>query len=284
MIEEAIAYSKKGYLVLPIQYTVGELCSCGNSSCQSKGKHPITRAGLHDASKDQHIIESWWREHPKANIGVRTGAESNLTVIDLDGSKGRQSYIDILHAVLPKTRIHKSPNGHHLLYNYTRDLKQTAGILPGVDVRNDGGYIIFPPSVVLQRYYRVERDHPLADLPTIPSALIKKEVSRDTEYKYDEETPDIKENKWVVQSLKGVTAGQRHVTATRLVGYFTKKMLPRDIITGIMDLWSSRCSPPMPRDELNQTIKNIMNYLDIESTQYEGDDREPWTSLLKKLK
>ena len=31
-------------------------------------------------------------------------------------------------------------------------------------------------------------------------------------------------------------------------------------------------------------IKDIINYLDIESTQYEGDDREPWTSLLKKLK
>ena len=273
MIEAALAYSKQGYLVLPVQYTVGELCSCGNSSCQSKGKHPITRAGLHDASSDPQVIEAWWKTNPKANIGVRTGAESNLTVIDLDGEKGELSYKDQLEAFLPSTRTHKSPNGYHLLYNYTRDLKQTAGILPGVDVRNDGGYLIFPPSVVLQRYYRVVENRPLVDLPTIPSALIKKEVSRDTEYEYDGTTPDIEENKWVVQSLKGVATGQRNETAAKLVGYFHKKMLPRDIIAEIMDLWASRCRPPMPLDELNQTIRNVTNYHQRNFVEYKGDDR-----------
>ena len=269
MLDSALYYSKLGYSVLPVHYTVGNLCSCGNRECQSKGKHPLTRAGLNDASKDPHMIESWWREHPKANIGVRTGVESDLTVLDFDGEDGHQSFKDYLEAILPLTRTHSSPNGFHLFYSYTPDLRQTAGILTGVDIRSDGGYIIMPPSVVLGRPYTVIVNSNPNAIDNVPTVLIKKLVTRTNGHNQE----NTHSPNWVVESLKGVSAGQRNATAARLIGYFHRKMLPQNVIIEIMDLWASRCNPPMPFDELDNTVRSVTRYLDDNLTIYEGDDR-----------
>ena len=228
----------------------------------------MTKSGLNDASKDAHVISAWWREHPKANIGVRTGVESDLTVLDFDGEEGHQSFQDYLAPLLPPTRTHASPNGFHLFYSYTPDLKQTAGILTGVDIRSDGGYIIMPPSIVLGRPYTVIVNSNPNIIDNVPPCLIKKLTTRTNGHDKD----NANSPNWVVESLKGVGAGERNSTAARLVGYFHRKMIPQDVIIQIMDLWASRCSPPMSFEELDNTIRSVTRYLDDNLTIYEGDD------------
>jgi Bifunctional DNA primase/polymerase, N-terminal len=38
--------------------TVG--CSCGDPGCGPVGKHPRTRNGLHDATRDPAQLVRWW--------------------------------------------------------------------------------------------------------------------------------------------------------------------------------------------------------------------------------
>ena len=41
--------------------------------------------GSLSATKDPDLIRELWEKYPEANIGIATGEDSGLTVVDLDG-------------------------------------------------------------------------------------------------------------------------------------------------------------------------------------------------------
>jgi KaiC/GvpD/RAD55 family RecA-like ATPase len=81
---------------------------------------------------------------PGRLIGVPTGARSGFDALDLDPRHGSDSW----QVELPVTRIHATRSGgRHLLFNHAPGLRNSAGkIAPGVDVRAEGGYVIFWPA------------------------------------------------------------------------------------------------------------------------------------------
>ncbi len=78
------------------------------------------------------------------SIGIVTGPVSSLLVLDIDGPEGEKS-IEGLH--IPRTWTVKTPHGRHYYFRWTSDLGRCittkAGILPKVDVRGDGGYVVW---------------------------------------------------------------------------------------------------------------------------------------------
>jgi len=56
--------------------------------CEPGAKRPLTRNGHWDATTDQRAIGRWWRRWPSANVGVPTGEESGLVVLDVDPDAG----------------------------------------------------------------------------------------------------------------------------------------------------------------------------------------------------
>lgn len=99
------------------------------------------------ATKEE-IVE-WWHEHPDYNIGIVTGKVSGTTVVDLDKYKPdfnpdlETKFFDSI--VTPTV---ETPNGgNHLWMNYIEGLTIGANVLPAIDIRGDGGYIVAPPSV-----------------------------------------------------------------------------------------------------------------------------------------
>lgn len=149
----AIIYARRGWAVLACHDPVraGD-CSCGRPACASPAKHPRTRRGLHEATTDQAAIGAWWRRWPNANVAVRTGAASQLVVVDIDpGHGGEESLTALLatHGPLPDTlAVHTGGGGRHLYFAHPGGtVRNSAGALgPGLDVRGDGGYILAPPS------------------------------------------------------------------------------------------------------------------------------------------
>lgn len=73
------------------------------------GKHPRIRNGL----TDEAIIRRWWNQWPEANIGVVTGRESGLIVLDIDPSRGEES-IDGYN--IPDTAEQLMGRGRQLLF------------------------------------------------------------------------------------------------------------------------------------------------------------------------
>ena len=165
MLDAALDYVERGWWVLPIHTVENGVCSCGRA-CREPGKHPMTRRGLHDASNDPDVVTAWWTEHPRANIGVRTGRISNLWVLDIDAKRS----VDVGRGVLipegentlrtleeragdrlPETLTSRTGGGGtHYLFTFPQDGESYTNrvkVAPSIDVRGDNGYIVVAPSV-----------------------------------------------------------------------------------------------------------------------------------------
>lgn len=154
LLEQAIEYARRGWNVFPL-FSIDKEgnCTCGQQNCSDAGKHPRIDRGLKDASRDLEKIEQWFGSAaPPSNIAIATGERSGITVLDIDtgpGKFGAESWADIVaeHGE-PDTLIAKTGGGGmHVFFQYNSVLKTASNVLgKGIDSRNDGGYVVGPPS------------------------------------------------------------------------------------------------------------------------------------------
>lgn len=155
--DAALSYARNGVPVFPVwSPTENGGCACPKGlDCPRPAKHPITSRGFKDATTDPDIVRVWWTRHPRANIGMPTGSESGLLVVDVDLDKGGFETLAALvhrHRELPETpTVRTGGGGLHLFFQYPADaeIRNDTGrkLGPGIDVRGEGGYVLLPPSV-----------------------------------------------------------------------------------------------------------------------------------------
>jgi Bifunctional DNA primase/polymerase, N-terminal/Primase C terminal 2 (PriCT-2) len=107
------------------------------------------------ASNEPAIVGQMFRQFPRADIGIVTGAPSDIFVVDIDNKDGKNGSA-VFEALqrehrgnLPWTARAETPNnGDHIYFRYPgRHVHTTTSkVGPGIDVRGDGGYVIAPPS------------------------------------------------------------------------------------------------------------------------------------------
>lgn len=119
--------------------------------------------GCHDATLDERLVRDWWRRWPTVNIGIATGAVSNLFVLDIDPEKGGDRSLRLLveaHGPLPMTAtVRTGSGGSHFYFQHVDGLRCTVSqIGPGIDTRGDGGYVVAPPSIHPNTRRRYEWD------------------------------------------------------------------------------------------------------------------------------
>lgn len=176
MISAALEYGALGWRVLPL-WTVAldglELaCTCPKGAgCASPGKHPRLLHGVLEASAEAATITAWWERWPDANIGIATGPESGIYVVDLDGPDAIEAWTGL---GIPAGWQARTGNGMHLVYALQTVLPNTHWKLGrGIDTRGAGGYIVAPPSLhrTGRRYRWIERDG--AAPPPLSAALVE---------------------------------------------------------------------------------------------------------------
>ena len=132
--------------------------------CEPGGKRPACEHGFLDATTDHRQIQRWWREDPRFNLGIATGAPGP-DVLDVDVHKDGSGYgplrelkqADLVPA--PKAIVRTPSGGAHLYY---RGSSQRNGHLEGkhLDYRGTGGYVVGPGSRIAQRTYEVVQRQP----------------------------------------------------------------------------------------------------------------------------
>ena len=141
-------------------------------------KVPAIERWPQHASADPDTIRAWWARSA-FNIGVATGGESGIVVVDLDAAKtpgephGRQSLAALARdhgETIPRdTRTVVTPGGgQHLYFRLPPDvdLRNTAGHLGRhVDTRGSGGYVVGPGSIINGRRYRLTVNAPPLPVP-----------------------------------------------------------------------------------------------------------------------
>lgn len=119
-------------------------------------KRPATRHGLKDATTSGQQVRAWWQASPHSNIGLPTGR--TFDVIDIDTptaiTAAAQAGYDLPDWDTPGALLAtvRTPRGWHL-YVPTTGQRNRTNIIPHVDFRGLGGYVVAPPSIVDGRRY-----------------------------------------------------------------------------------------------------------------------------------
>ena len=118
----------------------------------SQDKTPRTPHGHKDASTDPARIRAMWGQFGGLLVGIRTGETSNLAVLDIDRQHGGGAWWQANRHRLPATRTHRTRSGGlHLYFTHRPGLRcSTARIAPGIDVKAEGGAVIYWPGAGLQ--------------------------------------------------------------------------------------------------------------------------------------
>ena len=80
--------------------------------------------GHRDATTDREQIAAWWNELPKANIGLATGKDAGILVVDMDVPNGYFGLKELQeqYGSLPPTRtVHTASGGLHYYFAYPKD-------------------------------------------------------------------------------------------------------------------------------------------------------------------
>lgn len=237
----ALAYATRGTPVFP---------------CQPRGKEPATARGLHDATTDHALIESWWGSESTLNIGIPTGAPSGFWVLDIDNEDGEASLrsLEAARAPLPPTVEAITGRGRHLYFRLgEHSLRNSAGrIGTGIDVRANGGYVLAPPSVHPSgRTYTwsVDSAEAFADAP---EWLYK--VAGHAEC--DGKGKALEE--WHSTLTEPIYQGSRDNTlasiAGKLIFHDVNLILIRDLLLCVN---SARCVPPLPVASIDRIVTSV---------------------------
>lgn len=156
MLEWALQCARQGLRVHPL-YEVGDdlVCRCWKGArCEEKarGKHPRLDAWHKAASRDVEQVTQWWTQWSTAGIGIATGAESRVWVLDLDGEAAIEWYRQQCKAHgLTRTIGVKTGRGRHLWFEWpdgdVEIRNSSKKIAQDVDVRGNGGFVIAPPTL-----------------------------------------------------------------------------------------------------------------------------------------
>ena len=147
-----------------MQTFIDNYCSCGwrifpVSIYLKDGKvvkQPLIEGWIYKATNDVKEATKLFspfiiRSDVMVHVGVATGKGYGITVVDIDlkgnknGYKVLENTIDI-QTVLHTARQITPTGGQHLFFKYTDQLKNSVSILDGIDIRNDGGFIVIAPS------------------------------------------------------------------------------------------------------------------------------------------
>lgn len=197
-----------------------------------------------DRIADMDEIEAWFKKWPDAGIGIVTGAISGITVVDIDVKETPHMKPEDF----PETYTVTTPSGgSHLYYEYQTGIKNVArgyDHLPGVDIRNDGGYVVAPPS----HGYEIVQGAKWSKFPIDQFTLPKGKRS------------NSKVGSFSLNDHTGVGSGGRNDSITKVIGSMLATV-PQGLwveqVWPVVQKINATYSPPLSNEELSRTFESI---------------------------
>jgi len=230
----ALTYAKRGMPVFPV----------------NAEKKPLTPNGFKDATIDERQILAWWKSNPDAGIAIPTGKTTGVTVIDIDprhdGDKTLENWntesADVGHATITGS------GGIHLWYKYDSRFKTTSTDV-GIDCRNDGGYVVVPPSPHFSGgVYKGVLKSP-NELTTIPEWLAARFLELQTEQRTTSTAIDS----------EPIGEGKRNTTLFIIACSLRAQGWEGDeILAHLKKVNDKRCVPPVELSELETIAAHVV--------------------------
>jgi len=240
----AIAYAERRWSVIPIE---------------SRGKRPLLPwLEFQQRLATMAEIDAWFDRWPEANVGVVTGRVSGLVVLDVDPRHGGQASIERLrdeHGPLPRTvEAETGGGGRHLYFAHpAMPLANRVGLLPGIDLRADGGCVVAPPSLHTSgRRYRwaagcAPDELPLAAAPRWLLPAAQDDAHRGHPLAH-----------WRELVRHDVAEGGRNSTLASLAGHLLWHGVDPQVALELLLAFNRvRCRPPLRDEEVAAVVASI---------------------------
>ncbi|HPC94987.1 MAG TPA: bifunctional DNA primase/polymerase [Sedimentisphaerales bacterium] len=247
LCDTAISYGDMYWRVLPLYGIIDGRCTCGNPDCTSPGKHPhghFAPHGVKDASLDGNEICRWFGNGEVLNVGVATGPESGIVVLDVDKRHGGVESLKGL-GDLPRTATVKTGGGWHYYFKCPEgvDIRNSAGKLgPGLDVRGAGGYVVAPPSMHASGVPYKWLVDPRGGLADLPRPILDRLTQRP---------------KAATPVGDTIPVGSRDTTLTSLAGSMRRRGMTEAGILAALRIENGRCEEPLPDGDLQRIARSI---------------------------
>lgn len=252
VLEAALFYLSKGLSIIPVSRDKKPLLAWKEFTERKPTKTEVTK---------------WFTENPKAGVAIVTGKISNLTVIDIE-KDGISDY-------LPSTlTVRTGGGGYHFYYRYTDKFKNAVRIKELTDIRNDGGYVVAPPSKHLskKRYRFIDDSVNLAQFPN--HLFLTESIKAEQDNKYDE-------------IFRPAQEGERNDRAAKVAGVLltrTPYLLWEKVAWPALLNWNESGEKPLQERELRSVFESISKRVTFhkEDTEKEISDMLSLTEEHKK--
>jgi hypothetical protein len=211
-----------------------------------------------------------------------TGAVPGLVVLDIDPRHGGDETLADLerqHSALPSTiESITGGGGRHIYFAHPGGQVKSHSVVPGVDVKGDGGYVVAAGSLHAsgQQYMWEVSSHPddtpLAPLPEWLLAILSRP--------YDAPSPAS------VSTPKRIPKGQRNNTLTSLAGTMRRRgMSEQAICVALLAESKLRCDPAPSQAEVRKIARSVARYTPAVSVGAQqilaSSDRHPERAALE---
>ena len=244
MADSARAYAARAWSVIPMQ---------------PRGKRPlVVWHGFQQRIAGEDEIAHWFSRWPDANVGIVTGQISGIVVVDVDPRHGgpaslaeAESRLGPLEATV---EVATGGGGLHLYYAHPGvTTANRVAMLPGIDLRGDGGCVVAPPSVHPsgRRYDwvagRSPEDVALAPLPRHFGGGDAGLRSR-----------GHPSGHWRRLVREDIVEGARNNTIASLSGHLLWRGVDGDVVAELMLAWNrSHCRPPLSDAEVLRVVESV---------------------------
>lgn len=195
------------------------------------------------------LVRGWFNDEPNANIGIVTGAISNLNVIDVDSDAGRENINPYLPDSFLAPTVHTPRGGLHFYCRHHEGMTNKAGLIPETDFRGEGGYVVAPPSANGNgKQYRWDSSLRIGDtgIPALPSSYINKIISTFKRGECKEaENPDLTN----LTNLTFLTKGTRDNDIFHVMNCLAKGGYEKELAYKVAEIIAKSCSPKFSAEE-----------------------------------
>jgi hypothetical protein len=204
------------------------------------------------ATREQVI--AWWTATPDANVGVVTGAISDLGVIDIDSDEGRKNIEPYINDSFLSPTANTPRGGLHHYCRHRDGMTNKAGAIPGTDFRGEGGYVVAPPSVNGNgKGYEWNPDLKIGDveIPQLPDPYFNalKNTSFRGGYRGGDERGEKSASKQFLQFQQFLQRGTRDNDIFHVLNCLAKGGLEKELAYNIAERIAKSCDPPFPLND-----------------------------------
>jgi hypothetical protein len=267
MLDAALAYAAMGWAVFPLAPGTKKPLIAGGG-------------GFKAATTDEKQIREWWTDAPEANIGVATGKISGITVVDVDikpwaDKRGDDTLRELTdkHGVLPFTLMQNTwSGGKQIVFAFQQGAPNSAGCYgKHLDGRNDGGYVVVPPSRVAEderegtyAWLSDPRTTTLAPMPT----WLMDQVDGQKKSKGQKFTSGLK----TVQQMAG---DGRNNALTSLAGTMRRRDVSEDALRAALLAENARFPAPLDESEIEVIVQSaVRNFAAADPHDHDHEPRD----------